>query len=67
MSGESFPWISGDLEIEKSVMHEIEQHALECYPSESCGFVFGPADRPALLDAIQREENEADKYHKLDP
>ena len=47
MSGESLPWISGDLEIEKSVMDEIEQHSLEDYPSESCGFVFGPADQPA--------------------
>ena len=37
-----FPWISGDLEIEKSVMDEIEQHALECYPSESCGFRLRP-------------------------
>ncbi|HSN85020.1 MAG TPA: Mov34/MPN/PAD-1 family protein [Polyangiales bacterium] len=67
MSGESFPWISGDLEIEKPVMDEIDRHALECYPSESCGFVFGPAERPALLDEVQREENEADKYHALDP
>lgn len=67
MNGEPLPWISGDLEIDKSVMDEIEQHALECYPSESCGFVFGPADRPAVLDALQREENEADKYHALDP
>ena len=67
MSGESFPWIAGDLRIDKAVMDEIEQHALECYPSESCGFVFGPAEEPALLDALQREENEADKYHKLDP
>ena len=67
MNGEALPWISGDLEIDKSVMDEIEQHALECYPSESCGFVFGPANEPAVLDGIQREENEADKYHKLDP
>jgi proteasome lid subunit RPN8/RPN11 len=67
MNGEPLPWIAGDLEIDKSVMDEIEQHALECYPSESCGFVFGPADRPAVLDALQREENEADKYHALDP
>ena len=67
MSGNSLPWISGDLEIEKSVMDEIERHSLEDYPSESCGFVFGPADQPALLDSLQREENEADKYHKLDP
>lgn len=67
MSGESLPWVSGNLEIYKSVMDEIEAHALEGYPSESCGFVFGPAEDPALLDGIQREENEADKYHKLDP
>ncbi len=67
MSGEPLPWVSGDLEIDKSVMDEIELHALECYPSESCGFVFGPADQPAVLDSLQREENEADKYHALDP
>jgi proteasome lid subunit RPN8/RPN11 len=67
MSGERLPWIAGNLEIDGDVMAEIEQHALECYPSESCGFVFGPAERPAVLDAIQREENEADKYHALDP
>jgi proteasome lid subunit RPN8/RPN11 len=67
MSGESLPWIAGDLEIERSVMDEIEEHALQCYPSESCGFVFGPVDEPALLDGLQREENEADKYHELDP
>ena len=67
MSGESLPWVSGDLEIHKSVMDEIEQHAIEDYPSESCGFVFGPASQPALLDALRREENEADKYHELDP
>ena len=67
MSGESLPWISGDLEIERTVLDEIERHAVECYPSESCGFVFGPAAEPLLLDALQREENEADKYHKLDP
>ncbi len=67
MNGEALPWISGDLVIDKSAMDEIEQHALDCYPSESCGFVFGPANEPAVLDGIQREENEADKYHKLDP
>jgi proteasome lid subunit RPN8/RPN11 len=67
MNGEPLPWISGDLVIDKSVMDEIEKHALECYPSESCGFVFGPADQPPVLDSLQREENEADKYHALDP
>jgi len=67
MNGKALPWISGNLEIAKSVMDQIEQHALECYPSESCGFVLGPAEEPAVLDGIQREENEADKYHQLDP
>jgi len=67
MSGEPFPWISGELEIERAAMDDIERHALECYPSECCGFVLGPAHRPLLLDAVQREENEADKYHRLDP
>ena len=42
-----------------SVMDEIEQHALECYPSESCGFVFGPADEPA-----QRVEAHAERAAK---
>lgn len=67
MSGEPRPWIAGDLEIDRSLMEAIEQHALDCYPSESCGFVFGPADDPTRLDGMQREENEADKYHALDP
>ena len=66
MSGET-PWIAGDLRIAAAVMAEIEAHALEEYPSEACGFVMGPAATPDLLDEAQREENEADKYHKLDP
>lgn len=67
MSGDERPWIAGNLEIAAAVMADIEQHALESYPSESCGFVFGPAAEPRLLDAMKREENEADKYHALDP
>lgn len=67
MSGEAHSWIRGNLRISTDVMDEIERHALESYPSESCGFVFGPLDEPELLDALQREENEADKYHRLDP
>lgn len=65
MSGE--PWIRGALRIDKAVMDALDAHALECYPSESCGFVAGPADDPALLDEAIRETNEADKYHALDP
>lgn len=64
MSGE---WIEGKLRIRRDVLAAIEAHALECYPSESCGFVYGPASDPALLDGAIREKNEADKYHELDP
>src|SRR5512139_2516379 len=66
MSGER-PWIEGDLVIDANVLADIEQHALAEYPSECCGFLSGPASEPRLLDAVQREVNEADKYHKLDP
>jgi proteasome lid subunit RPN8/RPN11 len=66
MSGDK-PWIAGNLRIPAAVMAEIEAHALECYPSEACGFVMGPAGEPDLLDEARREENEADKYHRLDP
>jgi proteasome lid subunit RPN8/RPN11 len=69
MSGETQtrPWIEGNLEIAADVLAELQEHALACYPSECCGFVSGPAAQPARLDASQREENEADKYHRLDP
>ena len=60
-------WIEGNLEITKDVMAELEAHALGCYPSECCGFVSGPVVQVARLDSSRREENEADKYHKLDP
>ncbi|MDH5674971.1 MAG: Mov34/MPN/PAD-1 family protein [Myxococcales bacterium] len=67
MSGNSHPWIAGELSIAKDVLAEIHEHALACYPSESCGFVSGPAEAPEKLDQSVRVENEADKYHALDP
>lgn len=67
MSGERQLWIEGDLTITPAVLAEIEAHAIAAHPSECCGFLSGPAEQPALLDAAQREDNEADKYHKLDP
>jgi proteasome lid subunit RPN8/RPN11 len=66
MSGEP-SWIRGDLVIERSVLDAIQAHALESYPSESCGFVAGPLGEPQLLTSSARQENEADKFHKLDP
>jgi [CysO sulfur-carrier protein]-S-L-cysteine hydrolase len=68
MSGEQRqPWIEGDLTIARDVLDAIEAHAIEAYPSECCGFLSGPATQPALLDQAERADNEADKYHKLDP
>jgi [CysO sulfur-carrier protein]-S-L-cysteine hydrolase len=68
MSGsDARPWIEGDLVIERGVLDEIHAHARECYPSESCGFIAGPAGEPALLTRSTRQQNEADKFHALDP
>ena len=68
MSGEArAPWIEGNLTIAGEVLEKIHAHAREAYPSECCGFLSGPADEPSFIDSYQREENEADKYHKLDP
>jgi [CysO sulfur-carrier protein]-S-L-cysteine hydrolase len=68
MSGEQArPWIEGELSMSKGLLGQIHQHALECYPNECCGFISGPAEDPPQLSAAQREANEADKYHKLDP
>jgi proteasome lid subunit RPN8/RPN11 len=61
------PWVAGDLVIERAVLDRVHAHARECYPSESCGFLSGPAGEPSLVDADTREDNEADKYHALDP
>lgn len=65
MSGE--PWTKGNLRIGAELLAAIEAHARECYPSECCGLVSGPAADPSLLDRALREANEADKYHALDP
>ncbi len=66
MSGER-PWIRGDLVIRRAVLDAVEAHAKEAYPSESCGFMSGPAAEPRLLDGATRADNLADKYHALDP
>ena len=71
MSGEQAPqprpWIAGDLTITADVLAQLNAHALEGYPSESCGFVSGPASEAGRLDGAVRQDNEADKFHKLDP
>lgn len=64
MSGD---WIEGELQLPRALLEELHAHALETYPSECCGFVTGPAAQPKQLSKAQREVNEADKFHKLDP
>ena len=67
MSGERAPWIDGELQLPRALLEQLHAHALEAYPSECCGFVAGPSDQPLQLSKAQREVNEADKFHKLDP
>jgi proteasome lid subunit RPN8/RPN11 len=61
------PWIEGPITIGADVLEAIRAHARESYPSECCGLASGPAHDPPLVDAVAREVNEADKYHRLDP
>ncbi|MDD9945980.1 MAG: Mov34/MPN/PAD-1 family protein [Myxococcales bacterium] len=67
MTGDPQPWIRGPLVIDAAVLQELHAHARDTYPSECCGFVSGPRVEPDHLTTAMREENEADKYHKLDP
>ena len=64
MSGD---WIKGPLVIRPEVLADMHDHALACYPEECCGFGMGPTDDVGLIDASVREENEANKFHKIDP
>jgi len=61
------PWVDGPIEIDGDVLRDAEAHAVAEYPKEACGFLFGPAADAPRVDGIQREVNEADKYHALDP
>src|SRR6266545_3286493 len=63
----SYPWLDGDLVIARSVLADIDAHALQEYPNESCGFLTGPATDPKRVDRALRTVNLADKYHKADP
>ncbi|MGB0679805.1 MAG: Mov34/MPN/PAD-1 family protein [Polyangiales bacterium] len=67
MNAEELPWVAGQVVLTPAVLAEVEAHARECYPSECCGFLVGAAAEPAVVDEVQRERNEADRYHALDP
>ena len=60
-------WIRGPLSIPQDVLADLDAHALQAYPDECCGFVFGPAATPHRLTSSARETNEANRYHALDP
>lgn len=60
-------WLDSPLRLARAVLADVDAHAREQYPSESCGFLTGPAADTGLVDAGQRAVNLADKYHKVDP
>ena len=60
-------WIRAPLRIRRSALDAVHAHAREAFPSECCGFLFGPRAQPDLLEHAVREVNEADKYHARDP
>lgn len=47
---DKFPWISGNLQITAVALESMQQHALEDYPNECCGYVSGPTGNPLMLD-----------------
>lgn len=60
-------WVDGPIVLPRALLDDTEAHLVSCYPSEGCGFLFGPAADPPRVDAFQPEPNEADRYHALDP
>ena len=60
-------WLLGDLVIPQDVLDEVDAHAREAYPGESCGLLSGPAGDPRAITSGRRVPNLADRYHQLDP
>lgn len=67
MSAEELPWLRAPLRVRRDVLEALHAHARETFPSECCGFVYGPRGDALLLDEAIRQVNEADKYHARDP
>lgn len=61
------PWMAGNLRVARAVLEQVEAEARAAYPSECCGFLSGPASDAGLLATVHPAQNEADKYHALDP
>lgn len=60
-------WLMGDLVIPQEILDDVDAHAREAYPSESCGLLSGPAGDPRAITSGRRLPNLADRYHQLDP
>lgn len=60
-------WLMGDLVIPQDILDDVDAHAREAYPGESCGLLSGPAGDPRAITSGRRVDNLADRYHKLDP
>lgn len=64
---DTHPWLTGRLTIARAVLAQVDAHARECYPEESCGFLLGPAADAPRIDEALRAANLANKYHAVDP
>ena len=51
------PWTAGNLSITTSALSYLEQHAINDYPNECCGYISGPSDDPAKLAVAVAMEN----------
>ena len=60
-------WLMGDLVIPQDILDDVDAHAREAYPGESCGLLSGPAGDPRAITSGRRVPNLADRYHQLDP
>src|SRR5271156_5348659 len=69
MSGESTPWILGNLKIARAVIDAVTADALASYAKdeEACGYLRGPAGDALFCDEHVRMVNTANKLHALDP
>ncbi len=65
----SSPWVSGGVRIPRAVLAEVERAGREAYArgEEACGYLEGPLDDPFAIDRAVELENQANKYHAVDP
>lgn len=54
------------VKIPSELMEKIFEHALKEYPSECCGLLMGPENRPDIISKWIPCINVQDKYHMLD-